>query len=54
MTVWGAVTEVTDIIAPHDIPAVAVKVNEGSEAISEKLSSDGSSGNSDRVSGICI
>ena len=38
MTVWGAVTEVTDIIAPHDIPAVAVKVNEGSEAISEKLS----------------
>ena len=38
MPVWGAVIEVTDVIVPHDIPAVAVEVNKDSEMISEKLS----------------
>ena len=37
-TVWGAVIEVKDVIAPHDIPAVAVELNKSSEIISEKLS----------------
>ena len=37
-TVWGAVIEVSDVIAPHDIPAVAVELNKSSEVISGKLS----------------
>ena len=37
-TVWGAAIQVNDVIAPHDIPAVAVELNKSSELITEKLS----------------
>ena len=36
--IWGAVIKVNDVIAPHDIPAAAVELNDSSEVISEKLS----------------
>ena len=36
--VWGAAIQVNDVIAPHDIPAVAVEINKSSELIAEKLS----------------
>ena len=36
--IWGAVIKVNDVIAPHDIPATAVELNDSSEVISEKLS----------------
>lgn len=36
--VWGAMIEVKNITAPHDIPAVAVGLNKSSEVITEKLS----------------